>query len=178
MQEYAVGRSIVHFCTETAGYCETEIGEEILRDTRLPQVCIVTDVQVGDGENLIAVLRDFLEGFKDYPVVCVASSEHEDKKKGLVLKMRSELAYNSLGFHSLANCYDDGATQYYVANNAASTELYELLQVKAFLIMFEEIMCDSVQTDRLINMQTGASYNGDMMENIRRWIGYWSFEEN
>ncbi len=178
MESVRIDNSTINFCIETASSCETDIGAEIIRDTKIKSLCLVTEIILGEGDSIVAVVQKYCEQYKDYPIVMVATSNGENKRDALVAKMRNKLVYTSLEFHELSSVYDDGDTQYYVATNKASIPLYETLEVMQFIIQFREIMADSKQTDRLISMLTGEVFNGTMTGNIKRWVELWQFDDD
>lgn len=177
MESFKVGNSVVKFCIETTDNCETDIGKEIIRDTKVKCLCVVCEIELAEGDSIVAVIRDYCERFKDYPIVLLTSYNTSGDKNARVVKMRNQLAYNNLGFRELSGCYVDDDTQYYVATNKASMALLEILEVKEFMIQFSEIMADDKQTDLLIGMMTGERFNECMTKNIKRWVDLWCIDD-
>lgn len=152
-----IGESAIHFeKINTPGGCDVGVPNEILKDTGIKEVLVITSIELAEGANYAQILRKFLINYKDYVILFKTSENLNQKMKDILFATLAEM-------QNLSFVYPSEDSIYFISTEGESAKVlrkiyahfsgayfYEALKEKELMnILCKNITDTTVDSDAL-----------------------------
>lgn len=147
MQEFTLENNVYYWSVETPGNCSDEVSEEILRDSKLDKITLLTEIKPAEGVSIVQALESLRKVFTDTPIVYRAGVPGKSDPATFMERIRAMISAIALDFYNLEAVYQEPDCVYFVMNNKASMELVQRVWAIHAAVLLHDVLCDEALTD-------------------------------
>lgn len=133
---------------DVKGNVEMGVPHEILRDTDLSELFVIKGVELGDDDNYVTVLREFLSEYKDYVIIYESSVDPNQQMKDVLYATLANMT-------NISSFYPDNSRFYFISSCGVSNKAMTRISVNNAGIYLYEALKDAKLMDIICGHITG-----------------------